>query len=203
MTLNKWKYFFICVYACILILVNFSFYFVDNNKYDNPYFVLAILGDGLKSESYFPEDNSTINLGVKLSWFIYVYNGMGVSQYIKIKVKFLSSSLDSPNTTLCLPCSGSTLYEIKTIIKNNETWIVPFVWIIESMDVTAEYINIKSIRINNDILEVNVNNDGDQEYKIVFELWVYDVSIGDFVFDLSGFSISRCLWNQLYFKINI
>lgn len=203
MNLKKWGLLFITICLFFLISINIVFYFKINPSNKKSIISLAVLGQNLEAQKYFPNDNDTLNLGVNLRWFIYLQNDMDEIQYFLIKVKIINSDIPSPNISYCYPCPAPSIYEIRRILLNNETLIEPFVWSINNAIKNNETITILKININGHLIDTEIVKRIDEEFKIIFEIWVYDGSLNEFVFNLSDISLSRCLWNQFFFDLNV
>ena len=191
------------IIGIFLGLVIVSVYVVSEYwpKYEEYFFELGLLGKEGKAESYFPGDNSSIYLDTPMSWLIYVHNHMGSEQDVSIRVKILNSTMEAPDDREHEPSPEPYFLEIPVSLSVDETVLVPYSWSV--LDV--EYENgtiLKSMILNDDIIDVNIR-DFNSQYRIVFELWVFDDVLGDYFFYWSSkgelYSASIYMWFKIYY----
>ena len=139
-------------------------------KYEEYFFELGLLGKEGKAEGYFPDDDSTINIGTPMSWNIYVHNHMGSKQWVSIRVRILNSTMQAPDDREHEPSPEPFVLEIPLSLSVDETVLVPYSWSI----LDAEYLNgtvIYSIIVNNEIYDMGLS-DNSTRFRFVFEFWV-------------------------------
>ena len=168
-------------------------------RYEDYFFELGLLGKEGKAEGYFPDDNSTVFIGTPMSWLIYVHNHMGSEQDVSIRVKILNSTMQAPDDREHEPSPELCVLEIPISLSVDETMLVPYSWSI----LDSEYQNgtvIKAVIVNSDFIDVNVEDYSDR-FRVVFELWVYDSSINEYVFGWYSkgefYSASIYIWYNL------
>jgi hypothetical protein len=151
-------------------------------KYEERFFELGLLGKDKKAEGYYPNDNSTLEVGSQILWYIYVHNHMGSVQNVSVRVKLLNSTMETPNDREHKPSPYAFFVEFPLSLSVDETLLVPFSWsILEAVSQNNSVI-IKSLIVNNQTIEVNVTTFSDNSFRMVFELWVYDLSSNEYKF---------------------
>ena len=168
-------------------------------RYEDYFFELGLLGKEGKAEGYFPDDNSTVFIGTPMSWLIYVHNHMGSEQDVSIRVKILNSTMQAPDDREHESSPELCVLEIPISLSVDETMLVPYSWSI----LDGEHQNgtvIKAVIVNSDFIDVNVEDYSDR-FRVVFELWVYDSSINEYVFGWYSkgefYSASIYIWYNL------
>lgn len=191
----------ICV---MLILVSFApaiaAYLPSREEH---FFALAVLGENQMADRYYPEQDSNIKIGEDVHWFIYLHNNMGDAQYVAIRVKLTNSTTPPPNSTSCTPTPSSVIFEVKRVLTKNETWLYPFDWKILEASRQENSVIITNLGLND--IEVLVDAEAVQghDFRMVIELWAFDLTSQDFVFGWSTSNGLRCAWNQVWFNMTL
>jgi hypothetical protein len=162
---------------------------------------LAVLGEEGMAEHYYPDDIPQIEVGEKIRWNVYLYNYMGETKYIAVRVKLLNSTILAPNSTLCSPSPAPVVYEVRRVMMHNQTWLFPFSWSILKVDRVGDFLDVSSFLANDDSIDTHVVALYGFNYRIVLELWVYEEELGDFRFGWGHGDEARCVWNQVWFNI--
>lgn len=164
---------------------------------------MAILGEEGLADDYYSEDTPVITSKMPSKWNIYLDNHMGETQQILIKIKLIASRTPQPNTSTCTPCPAAEIYELRRTIGKNQTIIIFFEWTIsEIVEIGSQY-EISQIKIGENLLNLEQIYNKDDKIRMIFELWVYHENIKQFAFYLYDLGETRCIWNQIQFKINI
>jgi hypothetical protein len=150
-------------------------------KQEEQFFELGLLNSEKKTNGYFTYDNSTITINATTSWYIYLSNHMSTDQKVVIRIKLLNSTNKLPDDKLHQSSPSSTLYEIPILLYKGQTINLPFQWSISKTKYQDGTINIENIIINGDTANVNATSTNSR-FRIVFELWVYNNTIGDYVY---------------------
>jgi uncharacterized membrane protein len=167
---------------------------------NEPFMALAILGKDGMAKNYYPENNSDLEKNEKLIWNIFLYNHMGKSQYISLKVKITNSTTSPPNSTICEPSHAPTTYEILRVIQDNETLVSPLSWMIKNSSKKDEFVKLEKISFNNEIVEVDAVSKKGYNFRIIVELWIYNKESKEFQFGWKYGEETRCAWNQIWFN---
>lgn len=188
----------------IILILSVSLFIIESYwpQYENRFFEIGLLGPEGYATDYFPNEDAIINIGTPLNWKIYVNNHMGEAQKIKIKVKFLNSSFDDPYeyTTFL----DESIIEYDLDLEKDEYLVIPFelsilnarfeenyytiTRTVNQTDGEGQYeieeqldaVVVKDILINNQLTEINKISTTGGDYRIVFELWVYDENLGNY-----------------------
>ncbi len=202
MNLNDWKIIFFSATALLAFFI-YSPLLADllPPQKEETFFSLAILGSQGKTDDYYTGNEPEISIDTPIKWNIYIYNHMNKAQQIKVKLKILTPTDSQPNSTSCTPSSSSSIYEIRRIISKNETMIIPFEWEISDIIQYEDYFDISQLRINNYTTNASYSGNKKETLKMIFELWVYSDNTNTFEFGWSDLGETRCVWNQIQFKI--
>jgi len=201
MSLDDWHLTFILICTVLIVAAFIPVVSAFLPRNEEPFFALAVLGENGMAEHYYPDENSTIKVGTEVHWFIYIYNHMGKSQYVSIRVKILNSTIMTPNSTSCTPSEAPTTHEIRRILLENQTWSYPFNWILQNVTKFDNSTTINSLLINGERLQSNIRARNGYNFRLVFELWVYDPSSDDLVFGWKSGQEPSCAWNQIWFNV--
>ena len=167
-------------------------------RYEERFFELGLLGKDKKAEAYYPNDNSTLKVGSRVFWYIYIHNHMGSVQNVSIRVKLLNSTMEVPNDREHKPSPFAFFVEFPLSLSVDETLFVPFAWSILETISQNESIIVKRLTVNNQTVEVNVQAFSDYRFRMVFELWVYDQSSHEYKFGWQSekefYSASLYIW---------
>lgn len=170
---------------------------------DEPFLELAILGETGRAEKYFPDDDPNINIDEQVNWSIHLYNHLGKNTYVLLRLKLLNSINEAPQSDLCIPSPASTIYEIKQILEKNQTILLPLSWSIKNMEEELGSINIQTLNINKEDINVNVSETNGNRFRIIIELWVYNEGSEQLEFGWEGDEGKRCAWIQIWFNANL
>jgi len=165
---------------------------------------LTTLGRNMHTDDYFLNKGNTIRPGDDMNWHILVHNGMDNSEYISVRVKLINATQQIPNDTTRQPSPEIEILELRNMLAKNSTWNVPLDWKIKQVDRESGYVVIKAVTMNgNDISNLQIKSLNGQNFKVVLELWRYDIKAKDFVFAWSSGNDSRSVWNQIWFNVAI
>jgi hypothetical protein len=165
------------------------------------FFVMAILGPYQTADQYYPMNDPNIGLNTPLSWHLYLHNRMNQTQSVRVKVKLLNSTLQSPNSSLGIPSPASTVIEITQLLTVNETRIYPFLWQITDIVYTEDSIILNELQINDSYIRANSISTNSNSFRLVFELWLFDEKSQQFEFNRTYLEKSLCVWNQIWFNV--
>ena len=167
------------------------------------YFAIYTLGAAGTAEHYFPNERANIYPGVRLSWFVGVYNHMGDVELVRVVFRLLNASMAGPNQLNETPSERDPFYESSRLMLSNETWTLPIAWSISDATKSGSAITIRSIQMNDEILsqDVEVTAIGGYNFRMVIELWVFDETTGAFVFQWTANGEPRVAWNQVWFNV--
>lgn len=170
-------------------------------KYEERFFELGLLGRDKKAEGYFLNDNSTIEVGSQLVWYIYVHNHIGEEQKVSVRIKLLNSTMEDPDDRRNKPSPYPFFAEFPLLLSVDETVIIPFSWSVLEAISQNDSIIIKSLMVNGEAIEVGVSAFSDYSFRIVFELWVYDPSIREYRFGWQSGEESHSASTYIWFRV--
>ena len=196
--LREYKGFFlICVLVGFLIVAVYVITLFWP-KYEERFFELGLLGRNKMAEDYYPGNTSNVGVGSNVTWYIYIHNCMWSDQNVSIRVKLLNSTMQAPDDREHEPSPYPVLFELPLSLSIDETLLIPFSWSILEADLQNESVLIKRLEVNNQTVHVDVGAFSDLRFRLVFELWVYDQSLGEYLFGWDSgkgfYSISLYMW---------
>lgn len=150
-------------------------------RYEEYFFELGLLGKDRLAEDYFPNENSTVNIGTPISWHVYVHNHMGQDQDVVVRVKILNSTMEAQDDRGHEPSPQPYFLEIPISLSIDETAVIPFSWMINDAYSLTVNIDLFASPLANEVVYVNLESIDDR-FRIVFELWVYDEVSDEYVF---------------------
>jgi hypothetical protein len=167
------------------------------------FFALAVLGEEGMTDHYYPDDNPEIEVGEKVLWNLYLHNKMGDIQYVAVRVKLINSAMTAPNSSTCSSSSGSSFYEVRQVLQNDEIWVYPFSWFISEIENVSNQVEIIELSVNANSYEVQVEAGDGNIFRMIFELWVYDSETDVFEFGWNLGDESYCAWTQIWFNATL
>jgi hypothetical protein len=147
---------------------------------ETQFFELGILDKNKTAKAYFAIDNSTLEIGTQVRWFVFVHNNMGSAEQVSIRVKLLNSTMAQPIDSKNTPSPFSFLLELPSSLSVNETVLLPFSWSISDAVSQDGTTIVRQLTVNNHTYYVTVLSK--DYFSLVFELWVYDKVSQNYVF---------------------
>lgn len=203
MSIKKYRILFASLGISLVLVASFALlssifpYDVTGEKF----YVLSILGKNGTAESYYPQDNSSIHQLEEMKWHILVQNFMQTSQYVVINVKILNSTMTGPDLVTCTPSPEPILINCSVLLINGQPSMIPFFWSIANYSVQEETLTLKRLVINDIPIDVEINSRNASTFRMVFELWHFDLERNEFRFDWDSESGNRSAWNQMIFNM--
>ena len=203
MSLDDWHLVFVSVCLVLVLAASAPVAMAYLPKRVEPFMALAVLGEEGMAEHYYPEDDPNIEVGEGVNWTLYLYNHMGEVQYVAVRVKLLDSKMLAPNSTSCSPSPAPVVYEVRRVLLDNETWLYPFSWSVEEIEVIGDLLQIGLLSVNGDLVRTSTFAEDGYNFRIVLELWVYDEGLNEFRFGWGYGDELRCAWNQIWFNATL
>lgn len=203
MNLDDWHLVFVLVCITLLITISAPVVMAYIKINEEQFFVLAVLGEDGMVENYYPDNDPDINVGEEIHWTIYLHNHMGETKYVVVKVKLLSSTMIAPNSTLCSPSPESAIFEVRRVLMDNETWLYPLNWYLLDVEFSNEIASIKSMMINENPYQIDVETMHGYNFRIILELWIYDEISESFNFGWVAKQEPHSAWNQIWFNVTL
>ena len=168
---------------------------------DEQYFAMWVLGPNGFAEHYYPGDNSNLRLNEPVNWTIGVQNEMGNLEYVVVRVKLLNSTLTGPTNPTGSPSPSQPILEFTRVLIENETWSMPFYWMVANATESNGALSIVGLSINGNQLEGQFASAlSGYNFRFVFELWFYDASANGLVFSQPTTVGPRSVWTQIWFN---
>jgi len=203
MSLDDWHLVFVSVVFTLVLAACAPVAMAYLPRKVQPFSIIAVLGEEGKIGRYFPEDNPNIGVGDVMNWTLYLYNHMGETQYFVVKIKLLNSSMLAPNSTIQVPSPAPVVFEIRRFLSYNETWIHHLDWSILNITRVGSSTRVESVMINDKIAHFNVQATNGNNFRMVLELWVYDVQSEKLDFGWKSSEESYGPWNQIWFNTTV
>jgi hypothetical protein len=167
------------------------------------FLTINTLGADMTAGNYYPEGRILIDENDQMSWYVRVHNNMESSEYLAVRIKLLNATNIAPDTQLHNPSPESYFYEERSLVAKGSIWTFPIVWSITDIERSENFVTVKAININGvDVGGLNISNVENDNFRIILELWKYDPTSEEFVFDWSASDTqSKSAWNQIWLKI--
>jgi uncharacterized membrane protein len=145
---------------------------------------LYLLGAGQMAQNY----PSNIVVGQNYSIYVGVSNHLGSSASYVLYVKFQNGTDPLPNTTTNTPDPAPPLYEYRFSLPDSNSWEEPLTFSVSDATVSNNQSVVETLMINSLNLNVNVpvawdSNSTGFNYKLVFELWLYNSTANSIQFN--------------------
>jgi len=202
LNLENYRTLFVSVSLILILVASAPVIGMFLPREEEPFFALALLGVGGMADQYYPDGDPNIGVGVPVRWHLYLYNHMGGAQYVAVRVKLLNSTLPGPDSALYRPSPVPAFFELRRVLVNNETWISLFFWRVSGADY-RDMVAITQLVVNNVTLSLDARALRGYNFRLVFELWVYDDASGGFGFGWRSGQEYRCAWNQIWFNVTL
>ena len=167
-------------------------------RYEERFFELGLLGRNKMAEDYYPNGNSSLEVGSDVLWYIYIHNHMGTVQDVLVRAKLVNSSMLIPDDREHVPSPAPFFFELPVSLDVDETKTIPFSWSILEADFQNDSIIINRLMVNNQTVNIDVSAFFDSRCRVVFELWVYDQSSNEYRFGWDSgedfYSVSLYIW---------
>ncbi len=157
----------------------------------------------MKAEGYYPNGDPNLEIGEDVEWHLMLFNRMGRAQLVSARIKLLNSTQSPPNSQTHDPSARESLLEINRLLLNNETWTTPLAWNIVEVIPDGDRVRIRAISFNGETSEVDVVSKGGNNFRIVIELWSYDLDSEEFEYPWKSGTELRSAWNQIWFNVTL
>ena len=194
---------FILVSLLILLTATVAIISIFWPRYEDRFFEIGLFGEEKTADNYFINSNSLIEINSQLNWYTYIHNHMGKPQEVVIKVKLLNSTMDLPNDQNHIASSMPPIISIPFSLEIDETLIHPFFWSISKTILQNDSFSIKSLTINNQLIQVDVLGSSKSNFCLVFELWVYDQNSSEYTFGWNTGEKLSSASVYMFFKISL
>ena len=174
---------FVIVALVLLLIVAVAFISTIWPKSEERFFELGILGKDKTADEYYPNRNSTLEVGSQVSWYVHILNHMGSVQDVYLRVKLLNSTMKEPDDQTHEPSPYASFVELPLSLDVDDVQLIPFSWsILDAVSQNGSTV-IERLMINDQTVEVDVSADSNSLFRMVFEIWVYDQSTQEYTFE--------------------
>lgn len=192
---------FVSTYLVFLALTTTTAWVVANPPRLEEFVSLSVLSRDLTGTGFFSDNTSTVRTGELVAWNIQVYNHMGTTQLMLVDVKLSNETLPGPDAKTNSPSYGVSLFQIVDAVLSNQTWNMPLQWSILDQTQNGAVV-IQSMQVNNQTVSgLDVSATSGKNFRIVVELWTYDVQTHSFLYSLRSNGEIRSVWVQLWFNV--
>ena len=166
------------------------------------FITLSTVGSDMTTRSIYPSSDSFVDKNATLNWNVNVYNHMGETEYLAIRVKLLNATQFSPDLERQLPSPVNPIYEERLVLSDNSTSTIPVAITLKEVLVANGDSTINSVVINGKQIDrLNLQNEKSNSFRFVIELWRYDVKFENFVFTWPSGPESESAWNQIRIQV--
>jgi hypothetical protein len=191
----------IVVFITLLIIFEMIAYVATTPRPQEQFFQFYVLGANHLAADYYPSNDSSIQLGEQVKWYIGVTDLMGNMQLVSIRVKLGNETISPPNDTKGLPSPAPLVTEFMRFIQDNETWELPFVWQISNISSTNGSTRILQLQINNQTFQIHDSSARNgHNFRLILELWVWNVDSAGLDFGWHSGTEHRVAWLQIWFN---
>jgi len=192
---------FILVFASTFaIFLTLAYANLDDAPGDR-FLTLSTLGRNLAASEYYPREGGFVMENETLDWNVQVYNHMGGSEYVAIRIKLLNATQQGPDDRMHLSSPVDHLYEARHLVPDDATWTMPVSITIKELEISGGSATINAIVINGEeITDLKVSNGKERDFRFVIELWRHDVDSGNFIFTWPSGQESGSAWNQIQIR---
>jgi hypothetical protein len=192
---------FLTLFLAFLVLTSLVAWVVANPPTNEDFASISVLGSRMNTVSYFPNNITTVFLNEPIQWNVQVYNHMSTTQLFAVYIKLANVTATSPNATSNTPSGGSLLLQSHRAVLRNETWNLPLAWSVTSETSVSGTTKIQSMTINNALVPgIDLSAVGGTNFRIVIELWSYDVQTHSFLFSFMTRTGLNSVFNQIWFN---
>ncbi len=193
---------FVATYLVFLVLAVAVAWVAENPPQVDQFSSISVLGPAATPTEYFPGNDANVTRNEIVQWNVQVYNHMGSTQLFLVRIKLGNfTTLYGPNATSNIPSQGPILLDTYRAVLNNQTLTLPFQWSIDNDTSTGGTTTIQTMTVNDTALSgVDVSAQGGANFRIVIELWTYDLQTHDFVFSFTSNGSLDSVFDQVWFN---
>ncbi len=195
--LRKTMVFLLLLVSLSLIYGSATYYFLAPRAYQ-PFMGFAVYSETGSLSGYVPGSPLSVPINQTVHWHLQVTNMMGTVQFARVIVRLGNSTTTTPtvNESGDAPVVGV----LEKFVATGETENMNFNWTILS---TSRVVQQESVRLMiNGATPISppVSSRAGQNFRLVFELWMYDLPSGSFQYGWRGPSSRVGTWLQVWFN---
>jgi hypothetical protein len=187
--------------SCFSIMLTLAYASLGPASHER-FITLSTVGSDMTTRSIYPSSDSFVSRNATLNWNVNVYNHMGETEYLAIRIKLLNATQFAPDLERHLPSPVSHIYEERFILGDNATSTIPVAISLNEVLLAGGDSTIDSVVVNGKHVDrLNVQNENSNSFRFVIELWRYDVKFENFVFTWPSGPESESAWNQIRIQV--
>jgi hypothetical protein len=192
----------IAVFITLLVLCEVMVYVSTAPRPSEQFFQIYILGANHTATDYYPRNDSDLGIDEPVTWYLGVTDNMGLVQLVSIRVKAGNQTISPPDDQQMLDSPAPIVTDFTRVLQNNETWQMPFVWSISNATLNNRATSILSLQINNQTYQIqNWSASDGYNFRMIFELWIWQESSNSFEFGWTANSERHIAWLQVWFNV--
>jgi hypothetical protein len=191
----------VVVFVTFLIVFEMVAYVATTPRPGEQFYQLYVLGANHLVADYYPNDDSNITLGTSVSWYLGVTNNVGSVQLVEIRIKLGNQTIQPPDDQTGLPSTAPLIADFHRVLLDNETWEFPFIWQILNATSSGGITRILGLQVNNKTIPVlNSSAQNGYNFRLIIELWTWNVDFSSFQFGWYSGTDHRIAWLQVWFN---
>ena len=191
----------VVVFVTFLIVFEIVAYIATTPRPGEEFYQLYVLGANHLAADYYPNGDPNIRLGASVSWYLGVTNNMGSVQLVEIRIKLGNETIQPPDDQTGLPSTAPLIADFHRFLLDNETWEFPFIWQILNATSSGGVTRILGLQVNNQSIPVmNSSAQNGYNFRIIIELWAWNVDFSSFQFGWYSGADHRIAWLQVWFN---
>lgn len=187
--------------SCFSIMLTLAYASLGDTPQEQ-FITLSTSGSDMTTRTIYPSSNSFVGEGDTLDWNVQLYNHMGQTEFVAVRVKVLNATQFGPDEVRHLPSPLNHIYEERMVLGNNATITLPLHITMADVEQASGDSAIKSLVINGQAIDkLDVSNDNSNGFRFIIELWRYDVKFENFVYSWPSGTESESTWNQIRIQV--
>jgi hypothetical protein len=190
------------IYVGFLIMTSLIAWVYAHQPSTEQFASVSLLGSNNTAADYFPSNITTVTLNEQIQWNAQIYNHMGTAQLFLVYIKLSNTSYTlGPNATSNSPNQEPPVAQFYRAVLNGETWNIPLQWSLTGESIAGGSTTIKNMTVNGSPASpVGASAVGGRGFRIIVELWSYDVEDKSFIFSFEANEVLESIFNQIYFN---
>ena len=191
----------LAIFITLLVVFEMIAYVSTTPRPQEQFFQFYVLGANRMAAGYYPNNDSNIRLKQPVKWYVGLTDLMGNVQLVSIRVKLGNEITSAPDDVKGVPSPAPQVAEFMRVLQDNETWELPFVWQIMNSSMIQGSTSILELQINNQsFLTQNATARNGYNFRLIFELWTWNVDSGALEFGWWQATEHHVAWLQLWFN---
>jgi len=192
----------LAIYLGFLIMTSLFAWVNAHQPTTEQFASISLLGSNNTATDYFPNNIPKVTLNEQIQWNAQIYNHMGTAQLFLAYIKLSNTSyILGPNATSNSPNREPPLAQFYRVVLNDQTWNIPLEWSLTGESIAGGQTTIQNMTLNGSpTAPVDVSAVGGSGFRIIVELWSYDVEGKSFIFSFEANEVLESIFNQIYFN---